>query len=97
MPIVEFVINWGLKNGIRLLDRSFSSDRFKSKKRSIQLYIDIYSGPDYMIHLRFSTIMNLVFICFMYGTALPLLYPLALWSFFVLFSLERILVCYYYK
>ena len=50
-----------------------------------------------MIHLRFSTIMNLTFVCFMYGTALPILYPIALWSFFVLFTLERMLVCYYYK
>ena len=33
----------------------------------------------------------------MYGTALPILYPIAAWAFFVLFSLERMLVCYYYK
>lgn len=50
-----------------------------------------------MIHLRFSTIMNMIFVCFMYGTALPVLYPLAMWAFFVLFTLERVLVCYYYK
>eukprot|EP00347_Sterkiella_histriomuscorum_P023421 403334704 len=97
MPIVEFVMMWSVKNGLRLLDRSFKGDQYKSKKKSIQLYVDIYSGPDYMIHLRFSTILNLTFVCFMYGTALPLLYPIALWSFFVLYSLERILVCYYYK
>lgn len=97
MPVVEFGAMWGLRNGLRLLDRSFSRDYYKSKKKSIQLYVDVYSGPEYMIHLRFSTIMNLTFVCFMYGTALPLLYPIALWSFFVLYTLERILICYYYK
>lgn len=33
----------------------------------------------------------------MYGTALPILYPIVLWAFFVLYTLERLLVCYYYK
>jgi hypothetical protein len=32
----------------------------------------------------------------MYGTALPILYPIALLSFSILFVLERCLVCYYY-
>lgn len=97
MPVVEFSMNYGLKFGLRLLDRSFKSDKFLSKKKSIQLYVDMYSGPEYMIHLRFSTIMNMIFVCFVYGTALPILYPIAMWAFFVLFSLERVLVCYYYK
>lgn len=97
MPLVEFGTMWSIKNLLRSTDRNFTKDHYKSKKKSIQLYVDMYSGPDYMIHLRFSTIMNLTFVCFMYGTALPLLYPIALWSFFVLYSLERLLVCYYYK
>ncbi len=97
MPVVEFGINWGLKTGFRLLDRSFTKDIYRSKKRSIQLYIDTFSGPEYMIHFRYSTILNVCFVTMMYGTALPILYPIALWSFFVLFTLERLLVCYYYR
>jgi hypothetical protein len=41
--------------------------------------------------------MNITFVTFTYGTALPILYPIALWSFFVFFTTERTLVCYYYK
>jgi hypothetical protein len=33
----------------------------------------------------------------MYGTALPILYPIALFAFALLFVLERCLVFYYYK
>lgn len=97
MPVIEFGINWGLKFVFRLLDRSFTKDIYRSKKRSIQLYIDTFSGPEYMIHFRYSTILNVCFVTMMYGTALPILYPIALWSFFVLFTLERLLVCYYYR
>lgn len=97
MPVVEFFINWGMKNGLRMLDRGFTKDQYKSKKRSIQQYVDTYSGPEFAIHFRFSTILNISFVTLTYGTALPILYPIALWSFFVLYTLERMLVCYYYK
>lgn len=50
-----------------------------------------------MIHFRYSTILNTVFVCLMYGTALPVLFPIAMFAFFVLYVLERCLICYYYK
>ncbi|CDW91100.1 UNKNOWN [Stylonychia lemnae] len=97
MPVIEFGTMWAFRQGLRMLDRGFTRDFYRSKKQSIQLYVDIYSGPEYLIHLRFSTILNVTFVCFVYGTALPILYPIALWGFFVLYTLERLLVCYYYK
>ena len=33
----------------------------------------------------------------MYGTALPILFPIGLFSFCVLYVMERTLICYYYK
>jgi hypothetical protein len=50
-----------------------------------------------MIHFRFSSIMNITFVTLTYGTALPILFPIALWSYLVLFTLEKCLICYYYK
>lgn len=50
-----------------------------------------------MIHLRFSSVMNSTFVTLMYGTALPILYPIAMINFIVLFCIERLLVFYYYK
>lgn len=97
MPVVEFFISFGQKYAFRLLDRGFGRDSFRSKKKSVQQYADLYSGPDYMMHFRFSTIMNITFVTLTYGAALPVLYPIALWSFVVLYTVERIMVCYYYK
>jgi hypothetical protein len=50
-----------------------------------------------MMHFRFSTIMNIAFVTLTYGTGMPILYPIALFSFTVLYTVERIQVCYYYK
>ena len=97
MPVVEFFISYGKLSVFRLLDRGFSKNVFNSKKKSIQQYADVYSGPEYMMHFRFSTIMNIAFVTLTYGTALPILYPIALWSYFVLFTFERVVICYYYK
>jgi len=59
--------------------------------------VELYSGPEYMIHYRFSTIMLHVAISFVYGAAMPLLYPIACLALLVLYINERLLVCYYYR
>lgn len=33
----------------------------------------------------------------MYGTALPILYPIAVLTFVILYILEKCLICYYYR
>jgi len=60
-------------------------------------YVDIYSGPEYAIHFRYSAIMNTVFVCAMYGSAMPILFPIGLLAFVILYVWERLLICYYYK
>lgn len=50
-----------------------------------------------MIHFRYSTILNIVFICSMYGTAMPLVFPIALLAFVILYISERLQIFYFYK
>ena len=90
MPIIEFLINYSMKTVFRLIDRRFTRDSFVSSKKSIQLYIDTYAGPDYMIHQRYSTILNTIFVCMLFGTALPLLFPISLLTLCVLYVSERL-------
>lgn len=86
-----------MRESFRRLDRGFGKDIFKTKKKSIQQYVDMYSGPEFMIHFRFSSLMNTTFVTMMYGTALPILFPISLLAFVILYTLERCLVFYYYK
>ncbi len=97
MPAIEFCGFWTMKEGLRRLDRSFGRDTYKSKKKSILQYVEAYSGPEYLIHFRYSSILNNVFVTMMYGTALPILYPISLVAFIVLYCTERCLIFYYYK
>lgn len=79
------------------MDRSFTSDSYRSKKANSQLYIDLYSGADYALHARYSTLLLHCSVCLIYGTACPILYLIAFCAFFVLHINERLAICYSYK
>jgi len=97
MPPMEFCGFYAMRTTFRLLDRSFSSDTSKTKKRNNQQYIDLYSGPDYLIHFRYSTLLLHSSICMIYGTACPSLYLIALLAFVILHINERLAICYSYR
>lgn len=96
MPVVEFCIAYSMKWFFRRQDRSGTKDEYKTKKTSLQLYIDLYSGPEYFIHFKYSGVLNVVFVTMMYGAGVPMLFVVAAFTFWLLFSCERLLVAYFY-
>lgn len=96
-PYVEFCIAFTKAWIFRRKDRSWGSDTYKTKKTSMQIYVDLYSGPEYMIHFKYSGILNVTFVTMMYGMGMPILFPIAAFTYFNLMSLERLLVAYFYQ
>lgn len=96
-PLIEAVMFGSMKFAFKLLDRGFSNDIFRSSKKTVQQYVDVQTGPEYMIHFRYSAILNFSFVCMMYGVGLPLLFPISLFAYTVLYLVERFCVFYYYK
>jgi hypothetical protein len=97
-PFVEFGIAYFKLFVFRVLDRGLTSkDSYKTKKTNMQTYIDIYSGPEYLIHFKYSGILNVTFVTMMYGIGQPVLFPIAVVSYFILFSIERVLIAYFYQ
>jgi len=96
-PTIEFGIAYARAWVFRRMDRSWGSDTYKTKKTSIQLYVDLYSGPEYMIHFKYSGIMNVTFVTMMYGLGVPILFPIAAFSYFVLYTVERLTTSYFYQ
>ncbi len=67
-PFIEFGIAYTKLWVFRGLDRGFiSKDSYSTKKSNMQTYIDIYSGPEYLIHFKYSGILNVTFVTLMYG------------------------------
>ena len=96
-PLIEFGMFWSIMNFSRLVDRGFGSDTYSSKSYSVQAYIDLYAGPEYLIHYRYAMILLQIFVAFCYGCAMPPLYFIACIAFVILYINERLLVCYYYR
>ena len=92
--VILELIFWFLRQIFRWIDRS---GKGATRCTSETQYINIYAGPDYLVHFRYSMIMNIAFISMMYGTALPLLFPVAFISFVVIYTMEVYMLFYVFK
>lgn len=93
-PAIEFGYGYPLKWLLRRLDRPKEGG---TKKTTIQQYVNLHAGPDHLLHFKYSSVLNITFITFMYGLALPVLFPIALLAFFVLYVTEKLTLTYFYK
>jgi hypothetical protein len=96
-PLIEFCSFFMMRTGYRLLDRNFGCNSNKTKKTTVQQYVEIYSGPVYFIHYKYSSILNITFVTFMYGLGVPILFPIAVFSFLVLYLVEKSMLYWCYR
>lgn len=68
-----------------------------TKKKTIQGYVDLHCGPPFPIHFKYSLMMNITFVTFMYGSGMPILFSIALATYVLTYILERILVAYSFQ
>lgn len=54
---------------------------YKTKKTSMAALRLLYSGGDYVIHFKYSSMLNISYITMMYGMGMPVLFPLAFINF----------------
>lgn len=99
-PVLEACGYWGMRIGFRILDGGCGcgKDRkYSTKSTSIQQYINVYAGPIYFMHFKYSAIENICFVTFMYGFGMPTLFPIAALSFIILYLTERSMLFYAYQ
>jgi hypothetical protein len=97
LPYVGLMTGFVIPKLKRLLDNKFSGNPYKTKKTSMAGYKDLYSGVDYVIHFKYSGVLNIVYITMMYGMGMPILFVLAAFNFFNQWVCERIIVAYQMK
>ena len=60
-------------------------------------YRDLYSGGDYVIHFKYSSVLNCIYIACLYGVGMPILFPIAALTFINTYICERFTVIYFMK
>lgn len=57
----------------------------------------MYGGPVFEVHFRYANVLNIIFVTMMYGTAMPILFPVAALSFLIIYVQEVYMLYYVYK
>jgi len=96
-PLVEAALYWAIRAQGRCRDRGCKFSGKVTKTTSIQAYMTVYSGDVYFMHYKYSSIMTITFITFMFGFGMPILFPIAFGSFIVLYLVEKWLLFYGYR
>jgi len=96
-PMMEAFGFFGLRLLFRIMDKGCSSDPYKTKKTSIQAYINTYSGPLYLMHFKYSALLNIIFVTMTYGYGIPILFPIAAFGILVLYLVEKTMLYYAYR
>ena len=78
----------------QFLDSKGTMDPYVTKCTSMHAYKMIYSGAEYLIHFKYSEMLNLTYITMMYGLGVPLLFPVAALTLVNAWICERIVMAY---
>jgi hypothetical protein len=89
---MEFAVFGFMRHCKRMWDQhSFNIGNLKeSRSATIEEFLSHYLGPNFEVHYKFSFIMYVYFITFMYGAVLPALFPIALFNLIIFWLTERL-------
>ena len=101
-PAIEFFIYWPIRFLYRSIDQRRCSCRLalnikQTRAKTIKAFEEIYSGPLFDLHWKYAYILNVVYMTFLFGAGLPILFPIALVSLILLYCVSKILLAYSYQ
>lgn len=101
MFVNAFIIPWvGLATAkmVPLIKRKMNGgDPYKTKSTSMAKFKMIWSGGDYIIHFKYSGMLNIAYVTMMYGIGMPALFPIAAVNYFNQYVAERMVVAWHMK
>jgi hypothetical protein len=74
----------------KTLDSKFTRNPYVTKSTTMSKYKSIYGGPEYLVHFKYSEMLNVLFVSMMYGLGMPLLFPISALALFMAYVCERI-------
>ena len=101
IPIMFFFVYWPMQKFFKCRDQGTCCKAQTypevTQCKTIQAYIELYRGEDFLIFYQYAHILIVVFMCFMFGPVMPILFPLGFVAIIVLFVSDRLLLAYYHK
>ena len=69
----------------------------KTRKIIQEDYEDLNTGADFMFEFRYSNMLTVLSVAFLYSGALPIMYPVAALFFFITYWMDKCLLFRCYK
>ncbi len=95
-PHANALISYFIALVKRCLDSKFCVKKF-TKKKSRKEFIDLYTGPQFNIGMRYSQILTTIFASLIYSSGIPLLYICCFFFFLITYWIDKFLVLRLYR
>lgn len=97
IPHFGLIVN-SIKMGIlRCWDRRCTCNKRITRQITQEEYEDLYSGPPFILQLRFSQVLSMIFVTMTYSSGLPILYLVAFLSLFITYWTDKFLMLRYFR
>lgn len=98
-PYLSFIMVYIKRKWLWFYDIGFTCcyKNYNTKKVTIEQYIELHSGPDFEIYLKYTYITTPILLAFIYGPAIPLLFPVCLFCLANHYIVERLSLAYFYR
>lgn len=96
-PLFELMIGFLYRTLSMAIDGGICRKVPKTRQTTLQGYIDLYAGPHYQIHYKYSAILNVIFVTMTFGVGIPILFPCALLFLIGIYFMEKLTLYYYYR
>ena len=81
----------------RCCDRGCTCDDRKSSQLLQSDYESLYLGPEFMLDARLAQIIAFVWVVFMFSHVMPLMFPIALVNFFMMYWIDKLLLLKFFR
>ena len=99
MPIIDFMVGWFKRYLLRAWDQKkiIPGEYIQPQSTSIQTFVELYSGDEFKIHIKYAYILTVCFTAFFYAPGIPYLFLIAAASLCCLYFVEKMAMAYGYK
>ena len=78
-------------------DRGCTCDRRKTKQLVQEDYENINTGNEFMFEFRYSSLLTVLAVAFLYSGGMPVMYPTAATFFYITYWIDKCLILRYYR
>lgn len=99
-PVIEFFFFWLLKWVKLVIDQRrlcCPNNPYRTNQKTIAGFEELYSGPEFEIHYKYAYIIDVVFLTCLFGPSMPIFFPIAFFAIFLQYTVERLMIAYWYK